>query len=296
MTPGRPIIFGEVLFDCFPDGTEVLGGAPFNVAWHLQAFGLSPVLISRIGDDKRGIDILRAMGDWQMDTQCIQIDLQRPTGTVKIDLDHGEPTFTISPEDAYGYIQNDITEPLFNASPLLYHGSLALWNQQSRKILNKMKERESPEIFIDVNLRSPWWERDTVLSLLENASWVKLNEEELQLLIPQSDNTGERARILLDSFQIQVLILTRGSRGATVYLHNGQRLHITPGTQTKVVDTVGAGDAFSAVFILGLLKEWPLEKVIHYAQEFASIIVGQRGATIADRQLYYELLTKWKAV
>ena len=99
-----PMVFGEVLFDCFPDGREVLGGAPFNIAWNLQAFGLSPLFISRVGDDNLGCHIQKKMVSWGMDTRGLQLDQRHPTGKVQIELTEGEPRFTILPDQAYDYI------------------------------------------------------------------------------------------------------------------------------------------------------------------------------------------------
>lgn len=292
MTQIRPVIFGEVLYDCFPDGTEVLGGAPFNVAWHLQAFGLLPAFISRVGEDRRGQEIRQAMANWSMETDFLQSDPNRPTGTVNIHLENGEPKYDISPEDAYGHIQ-DITQKLNADVPILYHGSLALWFKPSRNALEKVKQKCKASVFIDVNLRPPWWQRDTVLSLLEGTSWLKLNEEELKLLVPKPEGSEQKATAMLEQFQLQALILTMGSRGATVYLRDGQRLSVAPSSQVNVIDTVGAGDAFSAVFILGLATGWPIQKIINNAQEFASAIVGQRGAIVTDRRFYTTFLAKW---
>ena len=100
---------------------------------------------------------------------------------------------------------------------------------------------------------------------------------------------------MFEHFQLQALIITMGSKGATVYLQDGQRLSVAPASQVNIIDTVGAGDAFSAVFILGLATDWPMQKIISHAQEFASAIVGQRGATVTDRRFYTTFLTKWSA-
>lgn len=288
----QPIIFGEVLFDCFPDGTEVLGGAPFNVAWHLQGFGLLPVLISRIGTDQKGLEIMQAMTRWEMASDHIQHDRTRSTGTVDIILKNGDPTFTISPAQAYGHIE--ATFPSLPAhSPLLYHGSLALWHSEAREALKKLKRQSQAPVFIDVNLREPWWDKDQVLSTLDGASWLKLNEEELRLLAPLHDSLEQKAKTMLEHFQLKVLILTKGSRGATIFRKEGEPFDIVPGPHTTVVDTVGAGDAFSAVFILGILSDWSMEKTIRHAQEFASAVVGKRGATVADRTFYIEIVRSW---
>ncbi|MEA3470021.1 MAG: carbohydrate kinase [Thermodesulfobacteriota bacterium] len=294
MTQIQPVIFGEVLFDCFPDGSEVLGGAPFNVAWHLNAFGMLPAFISRIGEDRRGRKIEQAMTGWIMETSFLQRDSQRPTGIVKVHLENGEPKYDISPEDAYGHIQMKIPK-LPEDVPILYHGSLALWFQSSRDALEKVKQKCQAPVFIDVNLRHPWWQSDTVLSLLEGASWVKLNEEELNLLSPLPEGKEQKVEVLLERFQLQSLILTQGSQGATVYLQEGTQLSVVPASDIQIVDTVGAGDAFSAVFILGLMSNWPLQKIIDSAQDFASAIICKRGAIVTDHRFYTSFVNKWVA-
>lgn len=292
MDQSQPIVFGEVLFDYFPDGTKILGGAPFNVAWHLQGFSLCPLLLSRVGHDADGSEVIRAMTFWEMESSCIELDQERSTGTVQVTLENGEPNFEISPEHAYGYINADC-QVLSARSSLLYHGTLALWHPAARKVLQEVKDRCQAPVFVDVNLRSPWWERDTVLSMLEGASWVKLNEAELGLLTPLHDTPEEKARVMLEYFQLQALLVTKGEEGAIVYLPGGECYHTAPAYDVTVVDTVGAGDAFSAVYILGLMNNWSVEETLACAQEFASNVVGQRGATISDRNVYRALLSKW---
>jgi len=290
MTQIRPVIFGEVLFDCFPDGKEVLGGAPFNVAWHLQGFGLLPLFISRIGRDQKGERIYRTMTKWGMSTEYLQYDSSRPTGTVKIRMENGEPNYTISPDDAYGFIYDN--NMLSGKVPLLYHGTLALWSMTSRNTLNTIRQRYQPPVFMDVNLRPPWWKKKDVLTLLDGCRWVKMNEEELGMLFPIRESFEQRAKELLRQFHCDLLILTRGRKGAVIFSRNDRAVMITP-EPTEVVDTVGAGDAFSAVFILGITAGWPVKKIIRHAQEFASVVVGQQGATISDRTVYSTLLSRW---
>ena len=123
----HPLIFGEVLFDQFPDGSVVLGGAPFNVAWHLQAFELAPVLVSRVGDDPLGRQIRGALKDWGMSAAGLQLDSIHPTGTVQVSLNNGEPSFDIVKDRAYDFIEATALPPVDNVS-VLYHGSLAWRN------------------------------------------------------------------------------------------------------------------------------------------------------------------------
>lgn len=288
---GRPCIFGEVLFDHFPDGRRVLGGAPFNVAWHLQAFGEQPFLVSRVGEDEAGETVRTAMRDWGMDLAGLQTDSELPTGRVQVRIEHNEPSYDIVQPVAW----DAITDPDCPAGGcgLLYHGSLALRSETARAACGALRGRRPAIVFVDVNLRPPWWERDRMLAALEGAHWVKLNRHELNELMPGETSAVPRARSLLEKHRLSGLVLTDGSRGAEVLTADGIHLQTRPAARVEVVDTVGAGDAMSSVMILGLLRNWPLQLALDRAQDFASAIVGQRGATVRDPAFYAPFLAQF---
>ena len=297
---GRPLIFGEVLFDTFPDGARVLGGAPFNVAWHLRGFGVDPLFVSAVGDDAQGAEVLQLMKDWGMDTRGVQVDPRHPTGTVVVSLQGGQPSYSIVPHQAYDFIDlsgiEDATREVCIA--LLYHGSLAIRNETSRQTLAHLCGRFAVPRCMDVNLRDPWWHRKTVLDTLAGAYCVKLNDEELMdLVLPDGtggDDLQAAAETLLEQSGIQSLIVTRGEQGALV-LTLDEALWGSPVTVDEVADTVGAGDAFSAVVLLGLLRGWNWSDILQRALAFAARICTVRGATIADRGLYVAFLEEWGA-
>ncbi|MEZ5543417.1 MAG: carbohydrate kinase [Pseudomonadota bacterium] len=285
-------IFGEVLFDHFPDGTRVLGGAPFNVAWHLQAFGLEPCFISRIGADAEGAEVIGAMRDWGMDTRAVQIDEQRPTGRVSVQIVDDEPAYDIVADCAY-----DAIEPQPDLIPddaFVYHGSLAIRMPRSRQTLDTFVHAASTgTCFLDVNLRPPWWHRADVLARVKSAHWVKLNTDELGLLAPDTARDEAQAEAFLAENDLEGLILTQGAEGARALTRDGAQFTVRPGAAVSVVDTVGAGDAFTAVTILGIVSGWPLAPTLERAQVFASQIVGRRGATVAERGFYQPLCQAW---
>jgi fructokinase len=288
-------IFGEVLFDVFPDGNRVLGGAPFNVAWHLQAFGQSPYFISRIGNDHDGIQIQKSLMDHGMNTYALQIDEELPTGLVNIDIKDGEPHYDIVNPSAYDNIQPvSISEKCH----LLYHGTLALRNQASEKSLQELLKTRPENIFIDVNLRPPWWNREQVLQLLKHADWVKLNKDELGQLFDSGKPEDEKLAAFIKEFNLKGAILTHGSKGAEILTAEGQHHKISPAAsqdnEINIVDTVGAGDAFSSIVILGLMNKWPLQQIIERAQAFASAIVQQQGATVTDKSFYADFSQSWQ--
>jgi fructokinase len=289
----RPLIFGEVLFDCFPDGSRVLGGAPFNVAWNLRAFGMQPVFISRVGRDELGDSIRSAMQQWGMTTSGLQLDAHHPTGIVDVTLKGSEPKFDIVAERAYDFIDASIL-PSCEDAPLLYHGSLASRNPVSREALNTLKQHHRIPAFVDVNLRTPWWDVDTVLALLQDANWVKLNEDELAALVHDWPDVESRARQLQQRYELHTVFVTQGSAGAMALESNGEITSVTPASNLAVVDSVGAGDAFASVLLLGLLLGWPIDRILSRAQEFASAVVGIRGATRQDIVFYQSFIDRWE--
>lgn len=293
VTTARPLIFGEVLFDCFPDGSAILGGAPFNVSWHLQAFGLEPLFISSVGTDPRGEQVRSAMQDWGMDLSGLQTDRRYPTGVVDVSFRQGEPQYHIVPGSAWDHIGCNGLPPL-PAKGLLYHGSLALRQVVSRTTWQRLRRLSSVPRFIDINLRDPWWDRETIGDLLEGVHWLKLNGDELARIVPQLPDTENRIHHLLDSLPLAWLIVTQGEAGALALSAQGERLRVRPEQTVQVVDTVGAGDAFSTMLIVGLLKGWPMEQTLHRAQHFAGAVVGLRGATSRERDFYQPFIESWQ--
>jgi len=296
ISPDRPVIFGEVLFDCFAGGPEVLGGAPFNVAWHLQGFGQQPLLISRVGADAHGDELLGQMHAWGMDTSGVQRDPEHPTGRVEIVQDGSSHSFDILPDQAYDHIDAEAAcERLLDINvALLYVGSLARRQPVSRQAMEALQTQGHPT-FVDINLRAPWWDEPGVRELLRRARWFKLNDEELRQLEPAAVAAGEAeaARSLLEHNGLELLILTRGADGALL-LNRDRQLEGRPPPVARLVDTVGAGDAFSAVTILGLLRGWTLEQILERALAFAARISEQRGATAADPALYQRYREHWE--
>lgn len=285
-------LFGEVLMDKFPDGHQVLGGAPFNVAWHLQAFGQAPCFISRVGDDAMGESIRRAMTDWGMAVDNVQIDPDYPTGTVKVTFNNGEPSYEILADQAYDFIA---VPPGVSENPygVIYHGTLAVRGPVSEQALNALKAGHGGKVFLDVNLRAPWWRREQVEQWLGKANWVKLNHEELILLTPPQNTLREAMRGFVAHYDVDALVVTCGGSGAMALDKAGGFFEVTPAVGLSVVDTVGAGDAFSSVLLLGMRLNWPLPLTLARAQAFASAMVGQRGATVHDSDFYRPFIRDW---
>lgn len=287
----RPVIFGEVLYDCFPGSIDVLGGAPFNVAWNLQAFGMNPLLLSRVGDDLPGQRIQKAMEQWGMDRSGLQLDRANPTGRVDVTLSRGEPTFQIADNSAWDHISGQDLPAMDNI--LLYHGSLAVRFPGSLSALESTALKTNNGIFVDINLRSPWWQRDTIDLLLGRARWIKLNEKELEIVIDKGSSLQERIKQLPERFPAQLFIITLGAAGSLLIDREGRVQQSAPLLPQKVTDTVGAGDAFSSVILLGILLAWPPATMLQRAQDFAARVTTIQGATTTDRSFYQPFIDNW---
>ena len=296
--PFRPLIFGEALFDHFPDGSRVLGGAPFNVAWHLKGFGANPLTVTSVGQDREGEEILERMDRWGMDTSGVQEHPSRPTGRVTAHLEDGNPSYDIEARQAYDAIMTEglPRRPVLEGCDLLYHGTLALREPTSYNSLVYLRGNWPLPTLVDVNLRAPWWTRGKVLERLKGVSWVKLNQEELELLGRFStqdpaalEEPGSRFR---EEHEINTLVVTLGQEGSLALTSHGS---IRQGAR-KVgdgVDSVGAGDAFAAVLLLGIHLGWSVEVILRRASEFAGDICKIRGATSHDPELYARHLRSW---
>lgn len=291
MSATKLCVFGEVLFDVFSPQQRVMGGAPFNVAWHLNAFGASPHLISRVGEDDDGDHIRAVMQQHDFDTSGIQTDTLHPTGKVNVLIEDDEPEYDIVFPSAFDFIED---EPEMESMSFLYHGSLALRHQVSEEALNALYAKKPGTVFLDVNLRAPWWKAEKVTQYMQKADWLKLNTDELDLLQPSQQSITQRVRSMIDSYQLSGLVLTNGGEGASVFSSLSDDVHtVKPEQNNSVVDTVGAGDAFTAVFIFGMLNQWPVPDTLDRAQQFASRIVQQRGAIITDKTVYSDFLKHW---
>ncbi len=286
------VIFGEVLFDCFAGNRRVLGGAPFNVAWNLYALGAQPLLISRVGNDELGRDILSVMNHWGLSTEGIQLDTIHPTGMVDVTIENNEPHYNIVDSAAYDYIdKHSLPELALNA--IIYHGSLALRHETSRKALDYLITQMDAQIFLDVNLRSPWWNQSLLQHLIRSARWLKLNHYELARLSSNNHEQQGIRQLLASSNVLKELILTKGEKGALIVTPEGELNRIEPEPIHNFVDAVGAGDAFSSVILLGNYHSWPVDLTLHRAQQFAGAVVGLRGATTMEKPFYQAFIDQW---
>lgn len=295
-----PLVFGETLFDQFQGGTSIMGGAPFNVAWHLQGFNMQPMLITAIGQDEKGKQVQKAVNDWGLNTQGIQIISGKPTGVVKIELKDREPEYSIMDEQAYDYIESEKlnSDILEERVKLIYHGSLALRHSTNMITLQKIISDVSVPVYVDINLRAPWWTAELVKAILNNATYLKCSAQELHSIAKIYDldhlNTVRVAQQLLTLLNLQFIVVTSGANEVFLVDLNTRVFSVPPMQIKNFRDSVGAGDAFTAVIITGLLKNWEYNRMLQIATDFAAEICQQEGATRFDKVLYTKFGQKWK--
>jgi len=290
---GRPVIFGEVLFDRFPDGGDILGGAPFNVAWNLRMLGADPLFVGAVGNDDLGQRVRAAMIGAGLDTSGLQVALEAPTGTVQVILEAGEPRYDILADQAYDRVDaGALAEVIPDPIPLLYHGTLALRAEPSRRACIWLTGRAHRR-FVDVNLRQPWYSPEGVLDLIRGADFVKLNLDELRELAPGADD-AERVAGLIERAGIgEAVILTAGADGAGIHTRAGARFEQAAPRLVDLQDPVGAGDAFASVVMLGVLEGWSWPVTLERALGFAAAVCTLQGATSSDPAFYAAARGLW---
>ncbi|KAA1260701.1 2-dehydro-3-deoxygluconokinase [Rubripirellula obstinata] len=285
-----PLIIGEVLLDHFPDGKKILGGAPFNVAWDLQGLGVESLFLSAVGDDAEGKQIRDRMRDWGMDVAGLAT-VDFPTGQVAVTFNDGQPSYDIVHPVAFDFIAIEDAKTFADKHSILYLGSLAFRGEVSKRSITNLINHANLPRFVDVNIRRPWFKESDLEILIGGATWVKLSDEELPELT-SLDSCEDEAAItrganeLRSHYNIDHVLVTAGSSGA--YLISDESvIHAPAPKPPKMVDTVGAGDAFAAATIAGLVREVEPHELLHKAVGFASRVCSLGGATTNDRDFYH---------
>lgn len=292
------VAFGETLVDQFRD-RNVLGGAPFNVTCHLGALGAHPVLVTRAGKDELGEQLLQAMRERGLDMRGVQNDPGRPTGRVEVTETASGHVFGILSDQAYDHIHARMARMVgLSVHPaIVYFGTLSQ-RGESRRALRELLGAVDTCAFLDVNLRDPWVDADTLHWSLRHASVVKLNEEELariSKLFALDGATPEAcANLLMAGFDLQRVVVTRGAGGAWTLGGDGRVESVAGAPLAQLVDTVGAGDGFAAIFILGMLRDWPIATRMARADAFARALCQIRGAVPASHDFYLPFIREWK--
>lgn len=279
----RVVALGEVLWDLLPAGPQ-LGGAPANLAVHAAGLGARAALVSRVGDDDLGRQARAQLAARGVLLDGVSTDPSLPTGTVGVDLDaSGQPRFTIHQPAAWDVLTDcpSVREMLSGAQAVCF-GTLAQRHPVARTALRAAVSAAGPSALIlcDINLRPPFVDRDVLEWSLRAARTVKLNEHELPVLAELfSLGTGTDTRIatLARIFALDSVLLTLGDDGSRLW-HQGAWF-TEPGRSVEVQDTVGAGDAYSAAFVIGRLLGWPIPEILRRATDIAAHVCTRSGAT-----------------
>ena len=291
------MILGEVLGDVFPEQT-IIGGAPYNVARHCHALGLQVQLLSAVGEDALGARILREMQDWGLSTQGVQTIAGLPTGQVMVHFEPGGHRFEILDAQAYDALSLSAMRPVLQRSQadLAYIGSLVMRHAPMQQLIASWLQQLDCPVFCDINLRAPWYGRTSVLMALQAADVLKINHEELPIVcnlagLAGSEDMEVAARQLVDAFKLSEVFVTCGAAGSFWLNNAGLVLHApVAGLRRPFVDSVGAGDAYSAIVIRGLLAGAARSEMLAQAADFSAAICSERGAVPADKAFYRDFI------
>jgi fructokinase len=274
---------GEVLWDLLPAGPQ-LGGAPANFTYHAHALGAGACVVTRVGDDDFGRAIRCRFEEQEIAGGTIQVDAAAPTGTVTVKLsDRGIPNYVIHENVAWDHLA--VTPPALEAirqADAICFGSLAQRGEISRASIQRLVAAAPAGALrvFDINLRQNYFSSGVIEQSLRLASVLKLNDAELPVLSKVFGLTGStrhQIEFLAQKFSLQLVALTRGPAGSLLF-QNG-RWSDCPSVPVEIVDTVGAGDAFTAALVMGLLRKMDLDEINFLADEVARYVCSRAGAT-----------------
>jgi len=284
MTQKLPVIIGlgEILWDVYPKGKQ-LGGAPLNFSHHCAQLGAEAYPVSAVGADADGEEIRQILAAKNLSDLHVQADPAHPTGRVNVTLRDGKPTYEILRDVSWDNIQFTPTlADLATRADAACFGSLAQRNSASREAIHAFLDAMRPDSLriFDINLRQDFYSREIIESSLRRANILKLSDEELPVLAAMFDLPGDASaqlRRLRELFDLRLVAYTRGGSGSLLLTATESSDHL--GLPTEVLDTVGAGDSFTATLCTGLLQNLPLAEINICANQVAAFVCSQAGAT-----------------
>lgn len=274
---------GEALWDVLPEGKKI-GGAPANFAYHVSQFGLPSCVVSAIGDDALGKEIIENFTSKGLDQLIAEVPY--PTGTVQVEIDQtGIPLYDIKENVAWDNIPyTEHLDALAKRTKAVCFGSLAQRNVVSRNTINHfldtMPKDDDSLIVFDVNLRQGFYNKEILCKSMQNCNILKINDEELITVSRMFGYPGidlqDKCWILLGKYNLKMLILTCGINGSYVFTPGNVSFQPTP--KVEVADTVGAGDSFTAAFIASILKGKSVTEAHTIAVKTSAFVCTQKGA------------------
>lgn len=286
---------GEILWDVFPE-RKILGGAPANFAYHVSQFGFNGYAVSAIGDDLLGKEILNSLEDKKLNYLIEPTDF--PTGTVQVTLNtKGVPQYEICENVAWDNIPfTKRTENLAKNTTAVCFGSLAQRNKTSREAIKKFLKTVPDDCLkiFDINLRQHFYTKDIIEESLGLSNILKINDDEVKIVADLSGlkelDEQEICRRLMERYNLDIVILTKGTDGSFVFNNEGAFFLPTP--KVHVADTVGAGDSFTAAFVVTYLHGKPITEAHQLAVEVSAYVCQQHGAMPKLTDAHIEMFRK----
>lgn len=274
---------GEILWDLMPDGKQ-LGGAPANFAYHARKLGASAYIISSIGNDQPGREILKNLDRIDLSTKYISLNKIYPTGSVDVKLNaQGEPAYDIRKNVAWDFLTiSDSVLNLAKISAAICFGSLAQRSITSYQWIHEIINATADECLriFDINIRQSYYDSEKIEKSLILANSLKLNQDEFLLLSDIFNYGGSVENIistLISQFNLKLIALTKGEKGSDLFTESGHSSMNAP--KVQVIDTIGAGDAFTAALCMGWLNKYSLENIHQKATRLAAFVCTRKGAT-----------------
>ena len=272
--------FGEIIWDIFPE-KKCIGGAPLNFAAHAKKQGAESYMLSAVGGDRLGLDAVCEVERFGIDTKYITVVQDKPTGQCIVTLDENMvPSYNLLNDTAYDVIS--ATEELYKDSfDVVSFGTLALRGEHNiETVKNMLNNVKFNEVFSDLNIRAPYYSKETVMLCLENATIVKISDEELpvvcDLVFGRNDfDYKTAARMLSEKFkQLKIVVITRGGEGSYAYDCISGNEFSSAGEKVEVVSTVGAGDSFGAAFLVHYINGKSIQECLNIATKVSAYVVA----------------------
>jgi fructokinase len=274
------VCFGEVLWDIFPTHKKI-GGAPLNVALRMNSLGVETTMISRVGADENGEDILSFLSSQEITTDLIQVTKEYKTGAVHVMINEkGNASYDILYPSAWDKIvETEIMDKVISEADVFVFGSLASRDEVSRETLISLLDKAKYKVF-DANLRAPYYTTEVLNNLMQKADFIKLNDEELREISRELgspyNSFEQNIKFIAEKTNTKQVCVTKGEFGAVLYYND--KFYYNSGYFIKVVDTVGAGDSFLASLLIRLLRGKSPQKALNYACAVGALVAGEDGA------------------